>query len=286
MYLYLILIFAFIMSILLSIISFNYKRSPIEIVNDMGLGWNMANTFECYDINKEIKNPENQITLWGNQFPKKEIFKRLKKYGFKTIRFPITWLHFMESSGKVKSEWMKKVKEVVEMIIKSNMYCILNIYHDGVEGNWLSKGLEAKNKYIVLWQQIAEEFKIYDDHLIFESMNDVIYKIGNDYDYKTLLNLTQSFVDTIRNSGGNNKYRLLLISGANVNIDLTCSEEYLMPIDPSNKLAVSIHYYIPSQFTLEKDDDPFFWKDENGEKIIIPPLTQWGTEREYKDMFN
>ena len=117
----------------------------------MGLGWNMANTFECYDINKEIKNPENQITLWGNQFPKKEIFKRLKKYGFKTIRFPITWLHFMESSGKVKSEWMKKVNEVVEMIITSNMYCILNIYHDGVEGNWLSKGLEAKNKYIVLW---------------------------------------------------------------------------------------------------------------------------------------
>ena len=73
----------------------------------------------------------------------------------------------------------------------------------------------AKEKYIILWQQIAEEFKNYDDYLIFESMNDVIYKNGEDYNFKTLLNLTQSFVDTIRNSGENNKRRLLLISNNN-----------------------------------------------------------------------
>ena len=126
MYLFLILISAFIMSILLSLAAFNASRSSIEIVNDMGLGWNMANTFECFNIHQEIKNPEDQITLWGNQFPKKEIFTRLKKYGFKTIPFPVTWFHFMESSGKVKQEWMEKVKEVVDMIIESNMYCILN----------------------------------------------------------------------------------------------------------------------------------------------------------------
>ena len=106
-------------------------------------------------------------------------------------------------------------------------------------------------------------------------MNDVIYKNGDDYDYKTLLKLSQSFVDIIRSSGGNNENRLLLISGANTNLELTCSEDYKMPIDPSNKLAVSIHYYIPYQFAIEKDDDPYFWIDENGEKVIIPPLTKW-----------
>ena len=285
MYLILILISAFIMSILLSLAAFNASRPSMEIVNDMGLGWNLANTFESFNIHQEIKNPEDQITLWGNQFPKKEIFTRLKKYGFKTIRFPVTWFHFMESSGKVKQEWMEKVKEVVDMIIESNMYCILNIHNDGQEGNWLSKGLKAKEIYIVLWQQIADEFKIYDDNLIFESMNDVIYKNGDDYDYKTLLKLTQSFVDIIRSSGGNNENRLLLISGADTNLELICSEDYKMPIDPSNKLAVSIHYYIPPQFTVEKDDDPFFWIDENGEKRFIPPLTKWGSEGQYKDMF-
>ena len=285
MYLYVILIFSFSLYLLLYLISLNSKRSAMEIVNDMGIGWNMGNTFDCFDLNKEIKNPEDQITLWGNQFPKKEIFIRLKKYGFKTIRFPITWLHFMENSGKVKTEWMEKIKEVVDMIINSNMYCILNIHNDGQEGNWLSKGLLAKDKYIFLWEQIAEEFKIYDDHLIFESMNNVAYKIGYDYDYKTLLNLTQSFVDIIRSSGGYNKNRLLLISGANVDLDLTCSEDYNIPIDPSNLLAVSIHYYNPVQFTIEKDDDPFYWIDDEGNKRIIQPLNSWGTEGQYKDMF-
>ncbi len=285
MYLYVILIFSFSLYLLLYLISLNSKRSAMEIVNDMGIGWNMGNTFDCFDLNKEIKNPEDQITLWGNQFPKKEIFKRLKKYGFKTIRFPITWLHFIENSGKVKTEWMKKVKEVVDMIIESNLYCIINIHNDGAEGNWLSKGLLVKDKFIILWEQIAEEFKFYDDHLIFESMNDVIYKIGDDYDYKTLFNLTQTFVDIIRSSGENNKYRLLLIPGANKNIDMSCSESYIMPIDPSNMLGISIHYYIPSQFTIEKDDDPYYWLDEYGNKYIVPPLTKWGTESQYKAMF-
>ena len=131
MYISLILVFVFIMSIILSLLPFYSQRTAMEIVNDMGQGWNLANTFECFDIQREMNNPNDQITLWGNKLPKKEMFLRIKKYGFKTIRFPVTWLHFMESSGKIKSEWMEKVKEVVDFIISSNMYCILNIHNDG-----------------------------------------------------------------------------------------------------------------------------------------------------------
>ena len=45
------------------------------------------------------------------------------------------------------------------------------------------------------------------------------YSFDYDYDYETLYNLTQSFVDTIRNSDGKNMDRLLLIAGANNQID-------------------------------------------------------------------
>ena len=55
------------------------------------------------------------------------------------------------------------------------MYCILNIHNDGKDNNWLAKGIKAKEKYIYLWEQIAEEFKDYNQYLIFESMNDVEY---------------------------------------------------------------------------------------------------------------
>ena len=87
MYLFLILISAFIMSILLSLAAFNASRSSMEIVNDMGLGWNMANTFECFNIHQEIKNPEDQITLWEISFLKKKFLQDLKNMALKPFAF-------------------------------------------------------------------------------------------------------------------------------------------------------------------------------------------------------
>jgi aryl-phospho-beta-D-glucosidase BglC (GH1 family) len=105
------------------------------------------------------------------------VIKKIKRYGFKTIRFPVTWMFFMDEYGNVKSDWMILVKEVVDLILDENLYCILNLQNDGNYGNWLSRGLEVKDKYINLWKQIANEFKDYNDYLIFESMNNVYFEI-------------------------------------------------------------------------------------------------------------
>ena len=51
------------------------------------------------------------------------------------------------------------------------MYCIINVYSDCEYNNRLSFGVESRDIYINLWSQIANEFKDYDEHLIFESMN-------------------------------------------------------------------------------------------------------------------
>ena len=144
------------------------------------------------------------------------MIKKIKKYGFKTIRFPVTWIFFIDDNGNVNSDWMILVKEVVDLIVNSNLYCILNIYNDGNYGNWLSMGLEAKDKYINLWSQIANEFKDYNDYLVFESMNEVYFLDFWTYsfDYDTLFNLNQAFVDTIRNAGGNNIQRLIIVAGS------------------------------------------------------------------------
>ena len=68
---------------------------------------------------------------------------------------------------------MLRVKEVVDWVIKKNMYCILNLHDDGYYINWLSEGLKSKVKFISLWKQISDEFKDYDEHLIFESMDEL-----------------------------------------------------------------------------------------------------------------
>ena len=281
------LVIVLILSVVITILSLSFKKKNAwQIVNDMGIGWNLGNSFDCFSAFEKIKTPDQQITLWGNVVPTKEMVISIKKYGFKTIRFPVTWFHFMDNDNQVDINWMSRVKEVVKWIVKEKMYCILNLQHDGVEGNWLSEGIASKNKYIALWTQIANEFKSFNEYLIFESMNEVNYKIGDKNDFMTLLTLTQAFVDTVRNTGGKNIDRLLLISGMNTDLKLTCSSDYKLPIDPFNKMAVSIHYYIPSDFTVEEDDRPWVWQDDDGVYHETIPQTKWGTEAHYKDMFN
>lgn len=262
------------------------KMTAIELVNDMGLGWNLGNTFDCFGDWKEIKEVDDQVTMWGNSVPTEKMVTSIQKHGFKTVRFPVTWMYFMDSKGNVKEEFMKRVKEVVDWIYESEMYVILNVHHDGVSGNWLSKGVSELDKYKTLWKNIADEFKTYDRRLILESMNEVEYKSGSGFDFKALNTLTQAFVDVVRASGGNNANRLLLISGANTNLEQTCSDGYLMPTDKAKMLAVSIHYYLPPQFAVESDKNPWTWTDEAGAVHEITPMTKWGTESDYKEMVN
>ena len=194
-------------------------------------------------------------------------------------------MHFIDESGNVNSDWMSRVKEVTKWIIKDKMYCILNVHHDGVTGNWLSEGMKVKNKYINLWSQIAEEFKNFNYYLIFESMNEVKFQIGDEHDFLTLLNLNQLFIDTVRNYGGKNGDRLLLIAGMDGNVDLTCSSEYSIPIDPINKYAVSFNYYIPERFTLELDSTPWTYVIDNVTYEALP-MTHWGEKDHYEEMLN
>ena len=265
-------------ALILNQLSFITNKTPFQIVDDMGQGFNLGNSFDCCNNSnpKKIISPDDQLTLCGNPVPTKETINKIRLSGFKTIRLPVYWTHFINERDEINSDWMIRVKEVVDWIIRSNMYCILTISDD--EESWLSEGENAKKKYINLWKQIANEFYEYDQHLIFESMSK-----GNYNDYVILLSLTQAFVDTIRDSGWNNNKRLLIINGLNSEIDSTCTNKYKIPYDPANKLAISINYYFPDRFTREREDNKWTWTDDNG-LHVIEPFTTWGEKDDYADM--
>ena len=265
-----ILIILLILSLILNHLSISKEKSSMRIVNEMGIGYNLGNSFDSYDIYKEIKNPDEQITLFGNPIPTKKLIINIKKNGFNTIRFPVTWINFIDDFGNINPKWILRVKQVVKWIIEKNIYCILNLYHDGDAGNWLNNR-NNKNIYVNFWKQIAEEFKDYNEYLIFESMNKPLYLNLYNYNYDFLFDLTQSFVDIIRNSEGYNKKRLLLISGMNADLALICNSNYKIPIDPANKFAISIHYYYPYAFT--SSNNKIF---ENSDK--------WGNQIQYKEI--
>ena len=103
------------------------------------------------------------------------------------------------------------------------------------------------------------------------------------FDYFSLNKLIQGFIDTIRESGGKNTERLLLISGAMNDLDLTYSSEYIMPKDPSNNLAIAIHYYSPFEFTFTYNYE-MTWYDENGIEYYYSSPKKWGSSAEYNEM--
>jgi endoglucanase len=282
-FLFYILLFFLVFSIIVNYIYLSSSRNSLEIVRDMGIGYNLGNTFDNYDFIKQINTPEDQITLKGNTLPTKNMIKKIKRYGFKTIRFPVTWMFFIDDHGNIKSDWMILVKEVVDLIVNTGLYCILNMQNDGVYGGWLSIGMDVLDIYINLWKQIANEFKDYNEYLIFESMNDIYFYnyITYSFDFNILLTFNQAFIDTIRNSGNYNLQRLLIVAGANNDLDLTCSSDYKIPIDPSNKLVVSINYYEPTRFTREYYFEPYNWTYYDGNEYYFSPTLSWGIQKNF-----
>jgi len=152
----------------------------------------------------------------------------------------------------------------VKYALDAKLYVIINIHHDGghnVSGSWLhlvdsagqvttANSSAVSTQFKALWTQIAAHFKGYGEHLIFESMNEVMVDYGTPKpEYLTQINdLNQAFVDTVRASGGNNATRCLVVPGYNTNIDYTVSG-FSAPKDTSaGKLILSDHYYDPYSF--------------------------------------
>ena len=279
-YLPYLLIVAFIFLLILNYLSFISKKTAIQLVNEMGIGYNLGNTYNCC-ITSEVDNIKNeQINIWGTILPTRKQINQIKKYGFKTIRFQVVYNNLITESEKFKTNWIKELKKIIDYIYNLNMYCILSIYHK--DDFWNSEEIKAIDKYVSFWEEIANEFKNYDDYLIFES-NHKIY-----FENITLINVSQSFINVIRNSGGLNEKRLLIIPKLSTELEIyRISDEF--PNDPSNKTAISIHYYFPSLYGGEHiydDDGDYYiiyeddivWYDYSGEMLVTTPLNDWGVE--------
>jgi endoglucanase len=244
------------------------KISSVEVVRQMGLGWNLGNTMECAGdwINKGAVH--NFETAWGNPDTTKEMIDAIKDAGFKSIRIPVAWSNMMGDNYTINPALLERVKQIVDWALDDGMIAIINIHWDG--GWWSKFPVEydkSMKRYTGMWSQIAGYFKDEPDSLIFESLNeegcfgDVWNRYGGENPtqrqkaYGILNDINQAFVDLVRKSGGKNAQRHLLIAGYCTDIDLTTDADFLMPKDPQNHCVVSVHYYTPYTFAgLEKDE--------------------------------
>jgi len=267
----------FIVSLIINYIYFSSIKSAIQIVDEMGLGYNFGKTYNCCDSIDEKNILYEEIKTWGTILPSKKMINKIKKCGFKTIRFQILYTNLTDI---INSEWLIRVKEIVNWILKDGMFCILCVYHD--KEFWISGGQNSKDNYINFWKQIANQFIDIDEHLVFETLSelDIVFK------YVYSLNFIQDFVDTIRNSDGFNKKRLLIIPEMVTEFEINNYYELEVPKDPSNKTAISIQYYFPSESLNEYETEPLYWNEKYGFTYDAIPITKWGSDYDYKEIMN
>lgn len=241
-----------------------------ELVKEMKIGWNLGNTLDvCQaDRNGDGKLDEHaeegeevDETLWGNVMTTPELFDKLKEDGINAVRIPVTWRDHLDENDNIKEEWLNRVQEIVDYAYSRDFYVIINMHHDGGGdpkfGAWIIETAKSDYdafyaRYSKMWKQIAERFKDYSDHLIFESMNEVGFDgIGAKKGFSLLNKINQDFVNIIRETGGNNAKRHLLIAGYWTDVAETCKSDYEMPTDTiENRLIVSVHYYTPYEFCI------------------------------------
>lgn len=248
------------------------ELTAVELTRLMGNGINLGNTMEAYGhaslgTNAAVSSYE---TLWGQPVTTQEMITAMKKSGFDTIRIPVAWtntMNFESGDYTIREDWFARIEEIVGYAMNENMYVIVNDHWDGswwgMFGSATAKTRQkAMDMYISMWTQIAERFKNYSDYLIFESANEELGDRLNDQDiakdsgtlstnecYEITNKINQTFVDTVRATGGNNSQRFLLIAGYGTDIKTTCDDRYVMPSDSAqNKLLVSVHYYEPFSY--------------------------------------
>lgn len=247
--------------------------TAILAVKDMTVGWNLGNTFDA---------PSE--TGWGQPKTTKAMIDGLAASGIKTLRLPVSWTrHFNTQTYQIDKAWMNRVKEVVDWAIDDGMYVIINSHHDnfsmptkmpagkGYYPNSVNYN-ESAQYLMNIWSQICLAFNNgYDEHLIFETMNEPRPRGTNnewwfnpndesckEYMY-TLCKLNQVVVDTVRASGGNNQKRFIMCPSLAASADAALNPQFKMPVDDENgKLICSVHMYSPYNFAMASPGDRIF----------------------------
>lgn len=252
----------------------DFTVSVADIAADMGAGWNLGNQLEA-----NSGGTPNE-TAWSNPVVTQELISAVADAGFKSVRVPVSYLSMIDDANgyAVDSAWLDRVEEVVQYCYAEGLYVIINVHGDGynsIDGGWLlCNDLENQEyiceKYDALWKQIAERFKDYDEHLIFEAMNEEFDgetyagDINREY-YANINNYNQIFIDAVRSTGAKNTHRYLMITGWNTNIDYTVGDYgFEMPTDPDctageNRLMMSVHYYDPWDYCGEENIKTYLW---------------------------
>ena len=263
------------------------ENEALQFTRTLKVGWNLGNTFDAMDEGSAVPGRDYE-TYWSGAKTSKELIHALKEAGFNLIRIPVSWHnHVSGDHYQIDAAWINRIREVAQWIADEDMYFIINIHHDNSKKFIYpdTEHYEQSEIYLTsIWSQVAEAFADFDEHCIFESMNEPRL-VGSNYEWwlnpnateckdavRCINLLNQKFVDTVRASGGNNAVRYLLVPGYCGSPDGVINSMFIVPKDTAdNKIMIEVHAYTPYDYALNKSnpDCSFDLETDKGKKSEI-----------------
>ncbi|MDR2044002.1 MAG: glycoside hydrolase family 5 protein [Clostridium sp.] len=227
------------------------------VAAEMKLGWNLGNTLDCTSATLlKTSRPEKWETAWGNPVTTQELIRKVTEAGFNVIRIPVSWNdHILVSEDyQIEESWMERVREVVDYAYRQGVYVIVNAHHESWYDPYYDREERAAAMMEAVWRQIADCFAEYDEHLIFEGMNEPRkvgtpqeWTGGDEEGWAVVNRLNRVFVETVRAGKGNNPDRILMIPGYGANAGKAL---FHLEVPEDSRLIVSVHAYEPYDFAL------------------------------------
>lgn len=259
----------------------SHNPTGLEIVADMAPGLNLWNTLDAHG---DWVTGLATETAWGQPVTNREMVAAMRARGFRTLRVPVTWYQHLGAAPDytIDPAWMDRVEEVLGYALDSGMYAIVNIHHDDYDatkpGSWLSPTYGRQDavadQLAKVWTQIATRLKDYDEHLLFETMNEP-REVGSSQEWtggsaenRAVVNaLNLAAVNAIRATGGNNATRFIMTPP--VGAHTAALADLVIPNDDEN-VIVAVHNYDPYFFTIAPADGG--------------GVTTWGTDAEVANL--
>jgi endoglucanase len=213
-----------------------------SIVAAMQPGWGMGNTYDAIGADE---------TAWGNPPVTRELFKKVRSEGFKSVRIPVTWEGRQGGAPgyTIDPAWLAKVRQSVNWALAEGLYVMVNLHHDS--WMWINRYPAEHDavlaRYTATWTQLAAAFRDASDRLVFESINEPQFAgtSGDEQNYQVLHELNAAFHRIVRGSGGGNATRLLVLPTLFTNADqprLDALADSLARLDDP-MIATTVHFY-------------------------------------------
>jgi len=193
----------------------------------LGRGVNLGNALEAPNEGE-----------WGVT-PQEGYFDLIQSAGFDSVRLPVRWSTHADEAAPytIDPVFLARVDEIVGRALERGLAVVLDTHHYTSPTSDLYNQMD---RFLSIWQQVAEHYAAYPPELVFEILNEPDNSVSAD----EWNDIARQALDVIRIS---NPERTVVIGGVFWNsydqlefLDLPADDPYLI---------ATFHYYLPFEFT-------------------------------------